>query len=110
MTSTRTSTFLSLGPLSGRDADRNAAPREDFDGLSADAMRRLLHDPFGDDAPLVVAVEHAEPGDLASGSRALVPEGRAQDFVARGDRIVAWIGVAPFSGPRLLGTAVGRGG
>ncbi len=35
--------------------DRNAVPLEDFDGLSADAMGRLLHDPFGDDAPLVVA-------------------------------------------------------
>jgi hypothetical protein len=36
-------------------AKRNAAPLDDFDGLSADDMRRLLHDPFGTDGPLVIA-------------------------------------------------------
>lgn len=36
-------------------AERNAAPIEDFDGLSAEGMHRLLYDPFGADAPLVVA-------------------------------------------------------
>lgn len=35
--------------------ERNAAPIEDFDGLSSSAMTRLLHDPFGDASPLVIA-------------------------------------------------------
>jgi hypothetical protein len=40
--------------VAGLIAERNAAPLDDFDGLSADGMRRLLHDPFGADGPLVV--------------------------------------------------------
>jgi hypothetical protein len=41
--------------VAGLIAERNAAPLDDFDGLSADDMRRLLYDPLGGDGPLVVA-------------------------------------------------------
>jgi len=48
--------------VAGLVAERNAAPLDDFDGLSADEMRRLLYEPFGGDGPLVVAdVPRAAP-------------------------------------------------
>ncbi|MFU8889369.1 MAG: hypothetical protein ACNA8N_12290 [Trueperaceae bacterium] len=48
--------------VAGLIAERNAAPLDEFDGLSADDMWRLLQDPFGSDGPLVVAdVPRAAP-------------------------------------------------